>query len=132
MSAEKFRSEKIHRTFTFPLKDADYAAKGQEAANVSSELGKLEAEFKNVSQTWKGKIAEKKNELQKILTTLQAGEEERAVEATMRFNFEENKVEYIHGNVVLEERAMTEAERQVEMNLGQEQAAADASPEQEA
>lgn len=111
------KGTKITKEFQFKLSQGDYESLGKGVGALSQEIQNLATQFEEVKDTWKAKIKAREAKRDDILNVLGAGEEKRTVEAVMEKDFEANEVRFWFEGVTIDRRAMTEQERQVEMDL---------------
>ncbi len=108
---------KVNKEVWFDLSDAQIAEKAREAAKVSKEVGDLEAEAKDTSASYKSRISKKELEVRGLMQVINAGKESRYCFCDMEKNFERNVVQFYFEGKLVEERAMTHEERQLEMQV---------------
>lgn len=108
--------QELTKSLTFDLTIEETAAKGKCAAEIRHELTKMREEFKELQATLKGKIAQKEQELAKTLRLIRDGKEERTVSCIMRKDFTRMIVQFLFGDKVQEERALTIEERQLNLD----------------
>jgi hypothetical protein len=106
---------KVFKALIFKLTIPEIAEKGQEAAETRGLLNEDEHEFDGIKQTWKGIIQQKELKLEKLLSLIRAGEEERVAECLMIKDYNRNLVQYVYDDKIMEERAMELSERQPEL-----------------
>lgn len=111
----EIRTAKIRRHFDFALTDADYKRLATEYATISRQKRTLEAELEDKKAELKGAIDKLTAGINRIARLYDAEKESREVEAKVVFDFNAATVSYWHQNMLLEERAMTADERQIEM-----------------
>ena len=109
----------LFKTFPFKLMDKDYIEKGKLAATQQLDVSNIEEHFKDVKAEWKHKIKLSKQDLSHSLRIIRNGVEEREVEVEELKDFVRMTVTYILDGEILEERAMTDKERQLAFNAEQ-------------
>lgn len=111
------KEQEISKKLTFELTQEEIANKGRDAAKLSKELFELELDFDDVKKAWKARISAKSQELSKTLKVIDAGTEDREVVCTCRKDYDSLTVQYIYGGKLMEERAMSIEERQLELDF---------------
>lgn len=111
------KGTKVTKEFLFKLTQAEFADKGQEAAARCKEAEKLSSQFEEVKTEWKAKITAVEAKRDELLAVIHAKEEKRTVDAILVQDFEGKRIQYWFEGRVIEERAMTEAELQMELKL---------------
>lgn len=104
---------------TVKLDDAETVALARKASQVRLAKLSLESEFTRVKTAYKGRIEEKDSEISRLLTAVQEGQEMRIVEVEEHFNFNANTVEVREAATgrILDTRAFTADERQIQMDF---------------
>jgi len=105
-----------NRKIAFKLTETELVQHALKAAGLRPEIDKLEADKKAIGAEFKKKIDEKDAELRAILSVIQTGTEERAVEVEERLNYEDCVVQVWHLGEMMSERPMTNEERQVSIH----------------
>lgn len=105
----------VSQDIEFLLTEPEYAEKGREAAERSRELGVLNLQFEREKKKFKSQIELKSDELNTILSVIQAGKETRNVECVEHKDYDRHMMVYIHRGEVVFERVMEQSERQVEL-----------------
>jgi hypothetical protein len=111
------KGKKIKRTVTFKLTDADFAAKGKEAAECARQVTALENEFEGVKEDWKAKIKNAEAKRDVALEAIRKGTEQRETDVTEVKNFTTQMVEYYLDGKKVDERKMEEPDMQQELKL---------------
>lgn len=121
LTAVESEAKPVTKEFTFKLSDAEVAVKAREMAQLDGEIMQLEQELAKSSAEFKAKIKDRDALRHKISSAVRRGEEERVVDALMVKAFPERLVQFYlkseNGSMtLLEERAMTESETQMELD----------------
>lgn len=111
------KGTKVLQAFMFKLNMREFAEKGKTAAGLSKEIAGIEAEFEEVKDTFKARIKDREAKRDDLLAVINAGEEKREVESTMVMDYDAGKVRYFFEGEMIEERKMTDDERQLQMPL---------------
>lgn len=105
----------VTKAFNFPLTETELAEKARKSGALKHELLELTEEQKKKNGEMKRRIADKQSELDTVLRAQHEGEEERTVSCTMRKNYDKLTVQYIFQDKIMQERAMTLEERQLDL-----------------
>ena len=136
-------AKSMMREIRFKLTDAELALRAKDAAKIRSEMNEIEDEIKDFNKQKKQELSDKKLAMAKLMSIFETGQEPRDVECTIIRDFDKGVVQFMNSGVIVEERAMTIAERQAtidDMNAGgemgespqgEEPAKAEAGPETE-
>lgn len=111
------KGTKVSKPIAFDLTEKEFSEKGQEAASLSKEVRSLVGEFEGIKEDWKAKIKDREAKRDELLTVIHAKKEVRTVDTVMVKDFASKIVQYWFEGEVVEERAMTENEVQMEMEL---------------
>lgn len=111
------RGVKVTKEFMFKLTEKESNEKGKAAAALKKEVDSLELQFEEVKDSWKAKIKTREDKYKEHLDVVAAQEEKRTVDATLVHNYAEGTIEYWFEGTVMESRAMTDHERQKEMDF---------------
>lgn len=120
---------KVHRVVEVKLQPAELGALGVEAGQLSGELSAAEDEFDGVKKTHQAKIKGIQNKLDAALDKLRTKTDPREVECKMKLDFNSNSVQVWYQDELIEERAMTAEERQMEFGEVQHGVVMDAEEE---
>jgi len=112
---ENPKGNKVNRIVSFPLNDEEVSKLGHKAAKLEGEIESLEEKKKAEAKKWNDDIKSKRKTVRKIAKEITSGKQDRDVECTEVKNFDTKKVEYWHEGAVVQERAMTEADKQLNM-----------------
>lgn len=115
--AKKSDGEKIKRALPFTLTDAEKARKGELAATLNKKLEAAQEAKKTEVAKHSAGIKELQNKISTTLAYINDGVERREVLCLEVKNFQDSVVEYKFEGKVLENRPMTDADRQVEMKV---------------
>jgi hypothetical protein len=107
--------QKIQKEFTFALNDKDVSKKASEAAKLVNEANKLQVQKDEMNELFKTRISDRRVRSDELLAVIHQKTEKRTVEVTMTKDFNSKLIQYWHQGQMLEERAMTPDETQ--MNL---------------
>lgn len=124
-------TRKIHRVVEVKLQPAELGALGVEAGKLSGELATAEEEFDTVKKQHSAKIKGIENQLNGVLGKLLSKTEQREAECEMKLDFNSNSVTVWHDGEMIEERAMTSEERQMELGEVKHGVVMDAEEEEE-
>ena len=108
---------KMTKEFEFKLTRAELADKAEEMSALDGECIGLEREFDKVKKDFTAKIRDCEVKRHVISAVVRNKSEVRAVEVTMTKDFASKLVQFWFKGDVLEERAMTQQEMQLELDL---------------
>lgn len=111
------KGAKVTKEFMFKLTKDESNEKGMAAAALKKEVDRLEIQFDEVKESWKAKINTRTDKYKELLDVIDAKEEKRTVEAILVHNYADATIEYWFEGTIMESRAMTDNERQKEMDL---------------
>lgn len=108
---------KIKKEFVFKLTKDDKEKYFDKLGVLREQLNKMMIEFDNVKEAWKAKVNAKADELAVIENIATKGEEIRTLESTMVKDFDQKEIRYYFEGKVIETRAATIDELQMEMKV---------------
>jgi hypothetical protein len=108
---------KMEKEFSFELTEKETAHKGLEAAALAKECAEIERDFDRVKKEFSARIKDRESRRDELLTVIDEQKELRTVEVLMTKDFNSKLVQFWFKNKVLEERAMTQQELQMELDL---------------
>lgn len=108
-------TQTVTRPLTFRLTHVDIAEKAEAAAELEEQIREEEEDFAELKTEHKAKVEKLEAERRKIMRTIRHKEELRTVTCTEERDFHSNTIRYRFEGQVYDERAMTAAERQLEM-----------------
>jgi len=115
MNARATTQKDVTRTLTFQLTESDFAVKARILAELNSESCGDSVRFEALKKHWKRKIEDTQEKISDVMDLVLEGEEARVVECLEIKDFDRNLVSYSYKGEIMEERAMTVEERQLEM-----------------
>jgi hypothetical protein len=107
----------VHKDIEFPLTEKEFSTKGKEAAKLSKEVNSLEDQFDEKKKEWSTKIKDREVKRDEILSVIHAGKEIRRVEVMMEKDYNAKEIRYHFEGKVVEIRAMTKDELQMEIDF---------------
>lgn len=110
------KGEKVKRTLTFKLTDEQKSKKGQEAAEMNSQLGVAMIAKKSDTDMHNAKIKTLSSKRDTLLTEIKTGTEKREVECVEVKNFDRKKVEWHFEGELKGERDLTEEDKQLNLS----------------
>lgn len=105
--------EEVMHLVTFDLKEDEFASKGKEAAELQSQISKLNYDFAGVKRTHKAETELREEKIAQLLGTIRRGKEDRDVKCKKVYDFETGIVRFFHENKLVDERPMEPGERQM-------------------
>lgn len=111
------KGTKVSKEFEFNLTRDEIHDMGVEMAKLDHGIGELDTQFDEVKKAWKAKIDAAEAKRKDISSVVHAKKQKRTVEAILVKDFEAKEIQYWFEDKIIESRAMTAAEAQVEMNL---------------
>lgn len=120
----------FHEKMPCLLSNEELADRGAKIADAYTEQDALDAERKNVNDSYKAKIELVEGRIRELAGVLRTKQELREVELVEEFIFATNTVRVSRADTkeVVRERAMTKNERQEELPLPKEKANGEAKP----
>lgn len=112
---QNIRRAKIKKSFDFALHPLDFDRLTLEHGEITTKISDLEGELEDKKKELKGAIDKLTAEMNRLNRLFRHRKETREVESDVLFDFNSGIVSYWHRGQMLEERAMTGDERQVEM-----------------
>lgn len=112
-------TQNIQKEVERSLTVADFANLGKEVGELSVEIQDLENQFAVVKSEHKAKLEKLEKAKDKAISAINNGKTVETVECVMVKNFDTNTVTFTYNGDVVEERAMTEDERQKELFTGE-------------
>jgi len=113
------KTDKIHRRCRVELQDKEKIELGRLMADSQERVAESEANAKSAAAQYKGEIELAKADFGRACSLVRAGYEERQVECERVFDYVkgEARVTRLDTGEVIEQRPLTEDEKQSEMNL---------------
>lgn len=111
----------VTKEFMFKLTDAEAKDRLQAAGALHEEIQQLMEKFAEVKKTWNEKIKARTASRDEILVAGNSGEEKRTVEAIMVKDFNAKEIQFWFDGAMIEQRAMTDSECQMEVNFSKEE-----------
>lgn len=105
----------VSKEFEFPLSEAEKDLKVCELKFHKSEEAREEADFEEKKNSYKAAVLRHKNNYDRTFNILDARKELRTVACTMVSDFNTGTIRYLFKDQLMDERPMTDAERQTEM-----------------
>jgi hypothetical protein len=107
----------IKKEFDVALTDAEYAAKGKQAAALKRVIDDTNQKWLEKDGEFKAKVKAKSAERDELLDVINLGTEKRLLDVGLERDYEGKRVRYHHAGMVIEDRVMTDDELQTEMDL---------------
>lgn len=115
MKKSNIETKRMTRGFFFTLTREDIADRGISAADIADSIHIRQRAFDHLKSKFKGEIDGEKNELGQLLQVIKEGREYLNVECEEIRDFEAAVVQYVYHGEILEERKMTDEERQLRL-----------------
>jgi hypothetical protein len=115
--AGEVHEEKIQHVVTFDLTEEEFVAKGRLAAQLNAEISKLNLEFDVAKRKHKAETSLKEEEIDRVLSIIRRGKEDREVEVTKVIDYYVGIVRFLHKGRLVEERPMRNDEKQMRARL---------------
>lgn len=109
------KGNKVKRIVEFKLTDEEKAAKGLRAAELSQEIGKVSIQKKIAADEFSAKLKDRTGRMSTLLAEIHKGTEGRETECIEFKNYEDQKVEYWFDGAKVQERDMTDHDRQLDL-----------------
>lgn len=103
---------KIKRPYQKKLEDWEIIQKGQEIAHLHADKSEIEKELKEFSKERNKEIKEREDSIARICRVIEAGTQEVEVECDVHKNLDRQTLEYWHEGKLIDERALTEDDKQ--------------------
>lgn len=107
----------IRKKFTFELSEKEKAKKAMQLSEMMNVLHLMESDFFGVKKDYTIRIKDMREKVGKIARLINAGTEEREVDAEEVFNHDEEIVSYLYRGKVIHTREMTPEEKQLSLTL---------------
>lgn len=114
------KSVKINYLVTFELSDYELLQYGNQVACIDKELDQLGVDLDLAKKSYKKQVSELTNERKRLQDAILSRSEKRKVECHKMIDYIQNKVEIIHNGEIIEERALRDCERQMEIDGDEE------------
>lgn len=111
------KGTRVSKSFAFDLSDAEVREKVRCAGELRKEFDALHTKFEENKETTKAKLTALAGRRDDAYRVAEAGIENRTVDAILVKNYDEKKIEYWFEGKMIEHRAMTENELQIEANF---------------
>lgn len=112
---DKMATQIVKKEAMFLLTQAEFAERSKRLSTLTMEAENLESGMKRVQRQFKAQIELKKAEHRQITETVLAGEELRTVDAVEIMDHKNLLVRYFYSGKIIEERPMTQDERQIQI-----------------
>lgn len=103
------------RNVILKLTDEEKVSFGKMAGDLNAKLNDIATAFDHIKKDWKGRLENVQNELHVVLIALKTGQREANVECSIAYDKLNQTIQYIYNGEIVEERPITDDERQIEI-----------------